>query len=300
MCPRNSLVTDGKVCKLSLLVRAIQELSTTKARLLLFSGRANRSLETTKKLCRISRQLGMVDGTSRGNHNPVRPVVLLDILSKLISSNGLDVLDWAKDGVTQRTVVECCQVQAVKDDLLYGLLDLLHFTQDDATLEVQMRLIQGGVLEDVSQDVNTLLEIIFEALGIVDRLLSRCVRIQVSTHVLDFLLQLDSVSPLGPLEGHVFQKVSRAVALLRLEAAAGIDPNSHRDCLIGGVLRCDAQAIIQFGDLGRWLLICCRPSSLQGTRRCSGSIGLRRQPGNAPGSTAQQLFRRPDHLSLAT
>ena len=54
----------------------------------------------------------------------------------------------------------------------------------------------------------------------------------------------------GALEGHVLQEVRRAVAGIRLVAAAGIDPHTHGGgARVGHVLRGHAQAVGQAGDL---------------------------------------------------
>jgi hypothetical protein len=68
--------------------------------------------------------------------------------------------------------------------------NLLHLSQDNTALTLNLGLSQFGVLEDVGQNFNGFANIFRQAFGIKDSLLPRSVCIQVSTHVLDLKLQV--------------------------------------------------------------------------------------------------------------
>ena len=57
-------------------------------------------------------------------------------------------------------------VEVVEDDLLEVHLDLLTLAEDDAALPLNLLLAQGGVGEDVGEDLDRSLHIIRQTLGI--------------------------------------------------------------------------------------------------------------------------------------
>lgn len=87
----------------------------------------------------------------------------------------------------------------VKDDLLHLLVNLLLLAEDDITLALNGSVIQGGVLENVREDLNGLGDIGLEGLGVVDGLLAGSVGVQVSTHVLNLDLKIVLATGVGAL-----------------------------------------------------------------------------------------------------
>ena len=151
-------------------------------------------------------------------------------------------------------------MEMVKDDLLVLLVDLLLLTQDDVTLALDGAGLELGVLEDVGDDVDGLRDVLAEALGVVDRLLARGVRVEVRAEVLHLELERMLRAAAGALEGHVLEEVRGAARRVRLRARAGVDPHAHGRRLRMRVrLRRDREAVREGGDFreraGR---DCCR------------------------------------------
>lgn len=94
-------------------------------------------------------------------------------------------------------------MQVVKDDLLELLVHLLLLTKDHVPLPLDGRLVELRVLENVREDVNSLVDVLVERLGVVDGLLPRGVGVEVGAKVLDLELELGLVARLGALEGEV-------------------------------------------------------------------------------------------------
>jgi hypothetical protein len=117
-------------------------------------------------------------------------------------------------------------VEMVKYDLLVLLVDLLLLAQDDIAFAFDGATFELGVLEDVGDDVDRLGDVLAEALGVVDRLLARGVRIEVSAEILHFELERMLGAPAGALECHVFEEVGRTVGRVRLGARAGVYPHA--------------------------------------------------------------------------
>mmetsp|Transcript_11819 Transcript_11819/g.31902 ORF Transcript_11819/g.31902 Transcript_11819/m.31902 type:complete len:270 (-) Transcript_11819:93-902(-) len=249
-----------------LVVCAVQQFCAAELWLrLFFRGRRTR-LEPRELLARKLDKFCVIHGARGRNHHPIRRVIRLDVLPQLLLGDRLNVLHWTEDGVTERAVVEGREVQAVEDHLLSCLFHFLHLAQDDAPLEIQGVLVQGGVMQDIRQDVDALQQVVLEALGVVHGLLPRGVRVQMAAHVLDLLLELDAAAPTGALEGHVLQEMRRAVVFLRFEAAARIDPNADRQRLVCGALGRHAQTARKGRDLcGR--LSQGRGLGIEGARR---------------------------------
>jgi hypothetical protein len=68
-------------------------------------------------------------------------------------------------------------VEMVKHDLLVLLVDLLLLAQDNIAFTLDGATFEFGVLEDVGDDVDGLWDVLAEALGIVDGLFTRGVRV---------------------------------------------------------------------------------------------------------------------------
>ena len=88
----------------------------------------------------------------------------------------------------------------VEDHLLQVGLDLLHLAQDDAALALDLLFAERAVLQYVGQDVHRLGQVLAERLGVVDRLLSGRVGVQVRAHVLHLELQVRLASLLCALK----------------------------------------------------------------------------------------------------
>jgi hypothetical protein len=68
-----------------------------------------------------------------------------------------------------------------------------------------------GVLEDIGDDVDGLRDVLTEALGIVDHLLTRSVRIEVSAKILHLDLEGMLEATASALEGHMLEEVGRTI-----------------------------------------------------------------------------------------
>jgi hypothetical protein len=68
-----------------------------------------------------------------------------------------------------------------------------------------------GVLEDVEDDVDSLWDVLAEALGIVNCLLARSVCIEVGTRILHLDLEGMLGATASALESHMFEEVGRAI-----------------------------------------------------------------------------------------
>lgn len=81
------------------------------------------------------------------------------------------------------------RVQVVENDLLLLLVNLLLLPQDDIPLPLDCRCLKLRVLQDIRDDINGLVDIFAESLCVVNGLLARGVRIEVSTKILNLELQ---------------------------------------------------------------------------------------------------------------
>jgi hypothetical protein len=104
-------------------------------------------------------------------------------------------------------------VQVVKDDLLELLVHLLLLTKDHVPLPLDGRLVELRVLENVREDVNGLVDVLVERLGVVDSLLAGGVGVEVGAEVLDLELELGLVARLGALEGEVLGTSARNASI---------------------------------------------------------------------------------------
>lgn len=68
----------------------------------------------------------------------------------------LDVLCGAQNGPAQSGGLICCSMQVIEDHFLQIGLHLLHLSEDNPSLPLNLGLAQRAVLDDVSQDLHSL------------------------------------------------------------------------------------------------------------------------------------------------
>lgn len=102
----------------------------------------------------------------------------------------LNVLGGAKDCLAKGSTLVGSGVQVIEDHLLQVALNFLHLTQDHWALAGDLGLTQFWVLDDISQNLDSLGHILRQTLGVEDGLLPGGVGVQVSTQVLDLQLQI--------------------------------------------------------------------------------------------------------------
>ena len=110
--------------------------------------------------------------------------------------------------------------------LLLLLVDLLRLAKDDAAFPLDRSRVQLRRSQHVGEDVHRLRHVRLEDLCVVNRVLARRVRVQVSSDVLELNLEL-VLRHLGrPLERHVLEEVRSAVALRALVAAPCVNEDA--------------------------------------------------------------------------
>jgi hypothetical protein len=88
----------------------------------------------------------------------------------------------------------------IKDDFFELFVDFFLFSEDDFSFSFDGRGLELAVLQDVGDDVNAGGCILFETAGVVNGLLSRCVGVQVCSHILDLQLELCLTAGSGALK----------------------------------------------------------------------------------------------------
>lgn len=134
-------------------------------------------------------ELIVVNAASANEDHAVGRVVGLDVLCQVGLLDREDVLLGAEDGAAKRLALESYGVKVVKDDLLVLLVNLLLLPQDDVPLALNGRSLELRVLQNVRDDVNSLVDVLAERLGVVDGLLARRVGVEVGAQVLDLELE---------------------------------------------------------------------------------------------------------------
>jgi hypothetical protein len=220
------------------------------------------SSKTREVLLSKLNELSVRNTSSTNKNHTIGCVVCLDVVDQIVSLYALDVLSRAQNRPSQWLSLESCCVQVIEHNFLQLLIHLLRFSQDNITLSLNSLGLELGVLKDIREDVDGSGYICVEGFGIVYGVLTlqtmlafsnpfrliqtyRCVGIQMTTHVLDFKLQLllcpvagtlDAPSilistPCEPiesyLEGKMFQEVSCAIGLVRFRARPSINPHPN-------------------------------------------------------------------------
>lgn len=152
------------------------------------------------------------------------------------------------------------RVKMVEHDFLVLLVDLLLLTQNDIAFALDGATFELGVLEDVGDNVDGLRDVLAEALGVVDRLLARSVRIEVSPKILHLELEGVLGAAASTLESHMLEEVGRAVRRIRLSAGTSVYPHADsRGLCMGMRFRRDCETVREGRCFGKWAWRdCCR------------------------------------------
>jgi hypothetical protein len=119
-------------------------------------------------------------------------------------------------------------VEVIEHDLFQLFVNLLLFPQNNISLSFYGRYVKLRVLEDVTDYVDGLGNVLLEAFGVVDSLLPRCVSVEVGTHIFDLKLQSVLGATTGTLERHVLEEMSGSVGGICLRSGPSIYPDT--DC----------------------------------------------------------------------
>ena len=135
-------------------------------------------------------------------------------------------------------------MQVVKNDLLQLLVDLLLFPQYDVPLPFDSGRVKLGVLEDVTDNVDSRGDIFLEALGVVYGLFPRRVSVKVGTNILNLKFESVLGTTAGALESHMLEEVSGSVRDIGLRPGTRVYPDTDRSGLSVRMRLCsDGKAI---------------------------------------------------------
>mmetsp|Transcript_55 Transcript_55/g.137 ORF Transcript_55/g.137 Transcript_55/m.137 type:complete len:222 (+) Transcript_55:1240-1905(+) len=151
----------------------------------------------------------------------------LDICLQIFLRHRSHALFRAENRAPKRRVLERRRVQVIKEHLFDILFNLLHFAQNHPTLALNLRLFQRRILQDITQDIHRLGDVLLEHLGVIRRLFAARVRVQMSTHVFNFLLQARRRARLRALKRHVLQEMSRTIRRRIFISRSSINPHAH-------------------------------------------------------------------------
>lgn len=124
--------------------------------------------EGTEVLLSESDELLVGNATSTNENHTVSSVVGLDVVGQVVAGDGLDVLLGAEDGAAKGLALVSGGVKVVEDDLLELLVNLLLLAEDHIALTLDGTSLELGVLENISEDIDGLGNIVVEGLGVVD------------------------------------------------------------------------------------------------------------------------------------
>jgi len=139
----------------------------------------------------------------------------------------------------------------VENNLFQLLVNLLLLPQYNVPLPFNGRRVKLGVLKDIADNVDSLGDVLLEALGVVDGLFPRCVSVKVGTNVFNLKLQSVLGATASTLEGHVLEEMSGSVGSIGFRPGTSIYPDT--DCSGLSVwmgLRSDGETIRKGSCLG--------------------------------------------------
>ena len=169
-----------------------------------------------------------------GDHHAGGAVVPAHVVAQRVARHLLDDGGRAQGGAAHGLIAIGGGLEVVEDDVVGRVVGLPDLLQDHAALALHLLRREGGMGEDVAQDVGGERQVVLQHLGVVGGVLPRRVGVEVAADILDLPRDGGSVALLGALEGHVLQEVGHAVLLGAFVPGAGMDIGADRGGLHAG------------------------------------------------------------------
>ena len=119
-------------------------------------------------------------------------------------------------------------LQPVKDDVVGGIQRLTDFLQDHAAFNLDFRIFEERVQQDIGDDIKAEGHVIFQHAGVIGCHLAAGVGVDIAPHILDRLGNGEGRPALGSLERHMFKEMGNAILFAPLVAAACQNPDADR------------------------------------------------------------------------
>ncbi len=175
----------------------------------------------------FAHHLLVIHGPRRAHDHASGSVMFCEIILQPRRRLRPHALDRAENRPADRLAGESALLEEIEHEVVGRIgrcADLLH---DHALLALQLGLVEGGLGENVGEDIEREPDVLAEHAREVARHLVAGRRIEVAADRLDLLGDLARIAPLGAFERHVLQKMRDAVLGGLLVARAGADPDAE-------------------------------------------------------------------------
>ncbi len=171
----------------------------------------------------------VLDISRRGDHHFFGAVMVSQIGHDGLAAEPADDLRAPQHRPAHRLVGKGAFLEIIEDDVVRRVVRLADFLQDHGALAFELLRVEGGVLQDVGENIERERHVLLQHLGVISRALARGIGVEVAAHRLDLLGDGPRAAPLGALERHVLEKMGDAVDLGRLVPRPDIDPDAERN-----------------------------------------------------------------------
>ena len=140
----------------------------------------------------------------------------------------LDPRLGAEDGAPHRLAGERGFLEVIENDVVRRIVGLADLLQDHAAFALELAGLEGGMAQNVADDVTAERRVLLQELHVEGGLLARGVGVDMAADRLDFLGDHGGGAACGALEGHVLEEVGGAVFLGQFVAGAAGDIRPER------------------------------------------------------------------------
>ena len=196
----------------------------------------------TRRLCgdgALGRQIGqqlvgevdkvlVLDISGCREHHPLRAVMVSQIGDHGVAAQSADDFRSSEYGPPHRLLGISTFLKVIEDDVVRRVVGLADLLQDHCALTLELLWIEGGVLQDVREDIESERHIFLQYLRVISGALAGGVGVEVTANRLDLFGDIAGAAPFGALEGHVLEKMRGAVDGRRFVPCADIDPDAER------------------------------------------------------------------------
>ena len=146
----------------------------------------------------------MVQLAGCGEDNTLRRIFAAHIIHDRLPRHAFDQFRRSQNRAAHRLIGERGFLEMIKYDVVGGVLSLMDFLDDDGALALQFLLVEGGVLQNIGDNIDRQGQVVGQHLGEIGSVFASRIGVQMAAYVFDFLDNGLRRAALRTLEGHMF------------------------------------------------------------------------------------------------
>jgi hypothetical protein len=173
----------------------------------------------------------MLHSTGSDDIHALAEIVACEVAPDLVGLEAHHRFRRAENGAADRLVGKGGLGELVEDDVVGRVVGCADFLKDDALFALQFVFLEGGLDQDIGENVDRERDIIAKHAGVIGCGFGRRGGIDFAADILDLLGDVARRAAGRALEGHMLKKMGDTMLILSFVAGTRLDPDAESDAL---------------------------------------------------------------------